>query len=152
MKADSLKLPYNGCPPGLRHSFLHLLGVLSQLGPSLRTALSRWSCGAQSSNRPGGQSVANGWSIWWSKSLHALPSKSPPNFRALEGFLEASVAPASPYALPQPTLPPSLPYRRGSGDASASLLHVNLHFRDYSWGTQMTTGPLLPTRSFPVAL
>lgn len=105
MKADSLKLPY-GCPPGLRHSFLHLLGVLSQLGPSLRTALSRWSCGARSSNRPWGV-VSSQWLVHLvEQKLTPFTFKEPSQLQSPRGLPRGScctcITVCSPSANPAP--------------------------------------------------
>lgn len=79
----------------------------SQSGPSLRTALSQMQLQypklGLSLGRP---SVANVWSMWWSKSPHALPSKSRPNSEPT-WTSRASAAPASQHSLPQPALPRS---------------------------------------------
>lgn len=79
----------------------------SQSGPSLRTVLSqmelRYPKLGLSLGRP---SVANVWSMWWSKSPRPLPSKSRPNSEPT-WTPRASAAPASQHTLPQLALPRS---------------------------------------------
>lgn len=149
MKADSLM---KADSPGIEALFPPLAGSAIPVGslPKNRPQQMELQC---PKFQPSRGAVGSQWLVHLvEQKLAPFTFKEPSQLQSPRGlprgFCCTCITVCSPSANPAP----SLPYRGGSGDASASLLHVNLHFRDYSWGTQMTTGPLLPTRSFPVAL